>query len=144
MAIPKTTVADCKLIDLPQVANNMKGSLTYVYGRHHVPFDIARIYYLYDVPGGTERAGHAHKELHQILVAVSGSFDVLLDDGIIKKTINLNRPYYGLTILPFIWRKLINFSSGSVCLNLASLPFSEKDYIRDYDRFIELKSSNLK
>jgi len=135
----KTTVADCKLIDLPQVANNMIGKLTYVYGRRHVPFDIARVYYLYDVPGGAERAAHAHKELHQILVAVSGSFDVVLDDGLEKKSINLNRPYYGLLIPPYIWRTLVNFSSGSVCLTLASLPYYESDYIHDYNQLIKLR-----
>lgn len=135
------SIKDCKLIQLPRIIGERKGNLTYIYGQEHVPFKIKRIYYLYDVPGGAERAGHAHKELMQVLLSVSGSFDVVLDDGIFKKTINLNRPYYGLYIPPFIWRNLINFSSGSVCLNLASLPFSENDYIRNYNQFIKLKSS---
>ncbi|MFC2161151.1 FdtA/QdtA family cupin domain-containing protein [Acidobacteriota bacterium] len=139
MNILKTTVADCKLIDLPQVANNHIGRLTYVYGRHHVPFDVARVYYLYDVPGGAVRAAHAHKELHQILVAVSGSFDVQLDDGSEMKSISLNRPYYGILIPPYIWRTLVNFSSGSVCLTLASLPYDEADYIHDYNQLLKLK-----
>lgn len=139
MAILKTKVADCKLIDLPKVMNNMKGSLTYVYGHSQVPFDITRVYYLYDVPGGAERAGHAHKELHQILVAVSGSFDVQLDDGLEKNSISLNRPNYGLFILPGIWRTLVNFSSGSVCLTLASMPYDESDYIHDYNQFMKMK-----
>jgi len=141
MTSHNSTIKDCKLIQLPRIFGERKGTLTYIYGREHVPFEMKRIYYLYDVPGGAERAGHAHKELKQVILSVSGSFDVLLDDGISKKTINLNRPYYGLYIPPFIWRELINFSSGSVCLNLASLPFSENDYIRDYDQFIKLKSS---
>lgn len=136
-----TSINDCKFIQLPQIFGERNGNLTYVYSREHVPFEIKRIYYLYDVPGGAERAGHAHKELNQVLISVSGSFDVLLDDGIIKKTINLNRPYEGISIPPFIWRKLINFSSGSVCLNFASQLYSENDYIRDYDQFLKLKSS---
>jgi hypothetical protein len=140
----KSTVADCKLLHLPRVFGERKGTLTYIYGQEHVPFEIKRIYYLYDVPGGAERAGHAHKELQQLLLSVSGSFDVLLDDGILKKKISLNRPYSGLYIPPYIWRKLDNFSSGSVCLNLASLAFAESDYIRDYDQFIKFKSSLLK
>lgn len=117
------------------------GNLTYVYGQEQIPFDIKRIYYLYDVPGGAERAGHAHKELQQVLLSVSGSFDVLLDDGTSKKTVNLNRPHIGFYIPPFIWRELINFSSGSVCLTLASLPYSENDYIRDHHHFINVKST---
>ncbi|MFC2166809.1 FdtA/QdtA family cupin domain-containing protein [Acidobacteriota bacterium] len=144
MTALSTSINDCKLLHLPRVFGERKGNLTYLSGQEHVPFEINRVYYLYDVPGGAERAGHAHKELNQVLLSVSGSFDVLLDDGALKKTINLNRPYYGLFIPPFIWRKLINFSSGSVCLNFVSLVFSDHDYIRDYDQFIKLKSSHLK
>ncbi len=140
----KTTIEDCKVIHLPRIFGKRKGNLTYIYGREHVPFEIERVYYLYDVPGGAERAGHAHKELKQLLVSVSGSFDVRVDDGTFKKTISLNRPYDGLYIPSLIWRELDNFSSGSVCLNLVSLPFSESDYIRDYDLFIEFKTSQLK
>ncbi len=144
MAPHKASIKDCKLIQLPRVFGERKGNLTYIYSREHVPFDIKRIYYLYDVPGGAERAGHAHKELKQVLLSVSGSFDVLLDDGTLKKTISLNRPYCGLYISPFIWRELVNFSSGSVCLNLASLPYSENDYIRDYNQFIKIKTAPTK
>ena len=140
----KTTIKDCELFHLPRVFGERKGNLTYIYGQKHVPFEIKRIYYLYDVPGGAERAGHAHRELQQLLLSVSGSFDILLDDGIQKKKVSLNRPYSGLYIPPYIWRKLDNFSSGSVCLNLASLLFDESDYIRDYDQFIDIKSSQLK
>ncbi len=135
-----TSIEDCKLIQLPRIFGKRKGNLTYIYGREHVPFEIKRIYYLYDVPGGAERAGHAHKKLKQLLLSVSGSFDVLLDDGTAKKTISLNRPYNGLLIPPFIWRELVNFSSGSVCLNFVSLKYSENDYVRNYKQFIKLKT----
>ena len=144
MTLHNSLIKDCKLIQLPRIFGERKGNLTYIYSREHVPFAIKRIYYLYDVPGGAERAGHAHKELNQVILSVSGSFDVFLDDGTKKKTINLNRPYEGILIPPYIWRKLINFSSGSVCLNLASLKFSENDYIRDYGQFVKLKPSYLK
>jgi uncharacterized RmlC-like cupin family protein len=137
----KTSINECRFIQLPQVFGERQGNLTYIYEGEHVPFEIKRIYYLYDVPGGAERAGHAHKELEQIILSVSGSFDILLDDGMSQKTISLNRPYYALYIPPLIWRKLINFSSGSVCLNFVSLSFSESDYIRDYNQFINYKTS---
>ena len=104
-----------------------------------MPFAVKRCYYLYDVPGGEERGGHAHKELQQLIVAASGSFDVILDDGNIKRTISLNRPYYGLLVVPGIWRELNNFSSGSVCLVLASEVYKQEDYIRSYDEFLEWK-----
>lgn len=141
MAPHNTIITDCKLIHLPRVFGERKGNLTYIYGQKHVPFKISRIYYLYDVPGGKERAGHAHRKLQQLLLAVSGSFDVLLDDGILKKKVSLNRPYFGIYIPPFIWRELDNFSSGSVCLALASLPYTETDYIRDYKKFKTTKKS---
>lgn len=144
MADSKTTLEDCHLVDLPQVTGNRLGSLTYIYSSQHVPFAIERLYYLYDVPGGAERAGHAHRELRQLLLSASGSFDVLLDDGLNSRVINLNRPYYGLYIPPLIWRRLINFSSGSVCLALVSLAFDENDYIHDYKSFVNLKMSGLK
>ena len=105
-----------------------------------IPFKIKRVYYLYDVPGGEERGGHAHKNLFQLIVAASGSFDVVLDDGFEKKTIQLNRPYNGLIIVPGIWRELSNFSSGSICLVLASEVYKIKDYIRDYSLFKDLKN----
>lgn len=124
----------CKLIDLPRI-NDPRGNLTFVEGSRHVPFDIKRVYYLYDVPGGAERGGHAHKELQQLIIAMSGSFDVVVDDGTNRRRHHLNRPYYGLYLSSMIWRELDNFSSGSVCLVLASLPFDEADYFRDYGIF---------
>lgn len=127
----------CRLIELPRI-NDPRGNLTFVEGNRHVPFDIRRVYYLYDVPGGAERGGHAHKELHQLIIAMSGSFDVVLDDGKERRRHHLNRSYYGLYIPPMVWRELDNFSSGSVCLVLASLPFDESDYYRDYEVFRRL------
>ena len=128
-----------KMIDLPKITDQ-RGNLTFVEGGRHIPFDIKRVYYLYDVPGGESRGGHAHKELKQFIVAVSGSFDVKLDDGFQKRTYTINRPYEGLLVVPGIWRELDNFSSGSVCLVLASTEYSAEDYIREYDKFIEYKN----
>lgn len=127
---------DCSVIGLPKVADT-RGNLSFVEGRGHTPFDIKRVYYLYDVPGGASRGGHGHKNLYQLMIAISGSFDVLLDDGNDRKTYTLNRPYEGLLICPMIWRELNNFSSGSVCLVMASEKYDEEDYYRDYDSFIE-------
>jgi dTDP-4-dehydrorhamnose 3,5-epimerase-like enzyme len=127
---------DCKLIDLPKIAEP-RGNLTFIEGGRHVPFDIKRVYYLYDVPGGAERGGHAHKDLHQLIVAMSGSFDIVLDDGRQKKRIHLNRSYYGLYVCPMIWREMDNFSSGAVCLVLASNLYDESDYYRDYSDFLK-------
>jgi glyoxylate utilization-related uncharacterized protein len=110
--------------------------LTYVEGGRQIPFNIRRVYYLYDVPGGSERGGHAHKDLHQFMIAMSGSFDIVLDDGFDRKRIHLNRSYVGLYIPPMTWRELDNFSSGSVCMVLASEHFSEVDYLRDYSEFM--------
>jgi dTDP-4-dehydrorhamnose 3,5-epimerase-like enzyme len=126
---------DCKLINLPKISDP-RGNLTFVEGSNHIPFDIRRVYYLYDVPGGAERGGHAHKELHQLIIAMSGSFDVVLDDGNEKRRIHLNRSYNGLYVCPMIWRELDNFSSGSVCMVLASNIYEESDYYRDYDEFV--------
>ncbi len=125
----------CRIIDLPKIADP-RGNLTFIEGERHVPFDIKRVYYLYDVPGGAERGGHAHRELHQLIVAMSGSFDVLLDDGAERKRFHLNRSYYGLYVCPMIWRELDNFSSGSVCMVLASNLYDEADYYRYYHEFV--------
>jgi hypothetical protein len=128
-------LTDCRIIELPKISDP-RGNLTFVEGGNHVPFDIKRVYYLYDVPGGADRGGHSHKELHQFMIAMSGSFDVVLDDGYRKQRKHLNRSYYGLYIPPMIWRNLDNFSSGSVCLVLASEPFQEADYFRDYQTYL--------
>jgi hypothetical protein len=124
----------CRLLDLPKVAD-ARGNLTFVESGAHVPFEIRRVYYLYDVPGGAERGGHSHKQLHQLLIALSGSFDVVLDDGRQRVRQHLNRSYTGLYIPPMIWREIDNFSGGSVCLVLASERFDETDYYRNYDEY---------
>lgn len=129
-----TSINDCILVDLPKI-NDPRGNLTFVEGSVHIPFDIQRVFYLYDVPGGSTRAGHALKECHQFLVAMSGSFDVTLDDGNEKKKVHLSRSYSGLYIPPTIWRDMDNFSSCSVCMVLASRKYSESDYYRDYHTF---------
>lgn len=133
-----TTVDDCKLIDLPRMYDP-RGSLTAVYGKVHVPFDIVRIYHVYDVPGGQARGGHAHHHLQQLIVSVMGAFDVVLDDGCRKKTVRLERAYYGLYVPRLIWRDLVNFCSGGICLVLASLPYDANEYIRDYEEYMECK-----
>lgn len=125
----------CKILQLPKISDP-RGNLTFVEAGVHVPFEIRRVYYLYDVPGGADRGGHAHKGLHQLLIAMSGSFDVVLDDGHCRRRHNLNRSYYGLYIAPMVWRELDNFSSGSVCLVLASAPYDEADYYRDYAAYV--------
>ncbi|WP_339862182.1 FdtA/QdtA family cupin domain-containing protein [Thalassospira alkalitolerans] len=130
------SLAKCKIIDLPKISNT-QGNLTFIEGGNHIPFDIQRVYYLYDVPGGATRGGHAHKNLHQLIIAMSGSFDIVLDDGREKQRYHLNRSYQGLYICPMIWRELDNFSSGSVCMVLASNLFDEDDYHRDYQTFLQ-------
>ena len=127
-------ISDAKLISLPKISDH-RGNLTFIEENRHIPFPIRRVYYLYDVPGGETRGGHAHKELRQFIIALSGSFDVLLDDGKDRKIFTLNRSYYGLYIPQMIWRELENFSSGAVCLTLASLLYDESDYYRDYEEF---------
>ena len=129
------TIENCKLFDLPKI-HDPRGNLTFVEGGEHIPFSIERVYYLYDVPGGSERGGHAHKALNQLIIAMSGSFDVLLDDGRDKKRFHLNRSYQALYVCPMMWRILDNFSSGSVCLVLASNKYDEDDYYRDYDEYL--------
>jgi len=131
------SLSDCRIIDLPKIAD-IRGNLTFIESGRHIPFDIRRTYYLYDVPGGSSRAAHAHRELHQLMIAMAGSFDVTLDDGHEKKTFHLNRSYYGLYIPSMIWRDLDNFSSGSVCMVLASDFYEEAEYIRDYREFKDL------
>jgi dTDP-4-dehydrorhamnose 3,5-epimerase-like enzyme len=130
----------CRIIELPKIPD-ARGNLTFIESSRHIPFDIARVFYLYDVPGGTTRAGHAHKRLQQVIVAMSGSFDVELDDGTNQRTFHLNRSYYGLYIPPLVWRELTNFSSGSVCVVFASEPYSEDDYFRDRGEFVAAVSS---
>lgn len=125
----------CQIFDLPRI-NDPRGNLTFVEARRHIPFDILRVYYLYDVPGGSERGGHAHKALHQLIIAMSGSFDIHLDDGYSKKTVHMNRSYYGLYVCPMIWRDIDNFSSGAVCMALVSDYYDALDYYRDYNQFL--------
>lgn len=134
---------DCRLIELPKIADP-RGNLTFVEGGNHIPFDIKRVYYLYDVPGGSDRGAHAHKTLHQFVVAMSGSFDIVLDDGDRQRRFHLNRSYYGLYICPMMWRTLDNFSSGGVCMVLASAPYREDDYIRAHDEFLERVRHNAR
>jgi hypothetical protein len=132
------SIADCKIIDLPKISNP-QGNLTFVEGGNHIPFEIKRVYYLYDVPGGAERGGHAHKQLQQLIIAMSGSFDIVIDDGRDKVRYHLNRSYNGLYVCPMIWRELDNFSSGSVCMVLASNRYDEGDYYRDYAEFMRAR-----
>lgn len=129
------SIAECQVLDLPKV-HDPRGNLTFVESGRQIPFDIRRVYYLYDVPGGSERGGHAHLALHQLIIAMSGSFDIVLDDGFDKKRVHLNRSYMGLYLPPMTWRELDNFSSGSVCMVLASEVYDEADYLRDYSDFM--------
>jgi len=130
------SLSQCKIIELPKITDN-RGNLTFVEQNKHIPFEIKRVYYLYDVPGGESRGGHAHKKLQQFIIALSGTFDVILDDGNGRGTFTMNRAFSGLYIVPGIWRELNNFSSGSVCLVLASDLYDRKDYIYDYEQFIK-------
>jgi len=136
-------LSKCKIINLPKITDR-KGNLTFIEENRHIPFEIKRVYYLYDVPGGETRGGHAHKRLQQFIIAASGSFDVIFDDGFERKRFHLNRSYYGLYVAPMIWRVLNNFSSGSVCLVLASDFYDEDDYIRDYETFKKMAKGNEK
>ena len=134
---PGGRLAACKVLTLPRI-HDPRGNLTFIESGRQVPFEVARVYYLYDVPGGAERGGHGHRNLHQAIIAVSGSFDVILDDGVIRKKFRMSRGYRALYIAPMVWRELRNFTSGSVCLALASAPYDEADYIRDYAEFVRL------
>jgi hypothetical protein len=136
--IRKSTVYDCSVIEIDKHHHN-KGNISVIENNNTIPFEIKRTYYLYDVPGGESRGGHAHRELQQLIIAASGSFSVTINDGHVKRTFLLNRPYQGLLIVPGIWRELDDFSSGSVCLVLASHKYDEADYIRDYEEFIKYK-----
>lgn len=129
------SVFDCQLIQLPKIADR-RGNITPIEGAITLPFDIKRVFYTYDIPGGEARGAHAHKACHQLIVAASGAFDVILDDGEQRRVVSLNRPYYGLHIPPGIWASEANFSSGSICLVLASETYQEEDYIRDYQKFL--------
>lgn len=132
----KTSVFDCAILELPRI-NNRSGNITAIQNNVEIPFEIKRLFYLYDIPGGESRGAHAHKECHQFLVAASGSFEVQLDDGRVKKTVMLNQPFRGLHIPPGVWASEVNFSSGSICLVMASHKYDEQDYLRDYKEFLE-------
>lgn len=136
----RSTVYDCTVIELDRHHSDRKGNISVVENGRDVPFNVKRAYYLYDVPGGESRGGHAHKELRQLIIAASGSFTVTLDDGHVKRTFTLNRPYQGLYVVPGIWRTLDDFSSGAVCMVLASEKYDASDYIRDYQEFLEYKN----
>ena len=136
----KKTVFDCAIIELPRIQNR-SGNITAIENNIEIPFDAKRIFYLYDIPGGESRGAHAHKDCHQFLVAASGSFEVQLDDGKVKKTVMLNQPYRGLHIQPGIWASEVNFSSGAICLVIASHKYNESDYIRDYTEFLKFKEN---
>jgi dTDP-4-dehydrorhamnose 3,5-epimerase-like enzyme len=138
-----TTIHDCSIITLPKIGEDMRGNLSFVEAGRHVPFTIERAYYLYDVPGGVERGGHAHKDLQQLIVALSGSFQVVLNDGRDRKSITLDRPHYGLYIPTMIWRELINFSSGAVLFVMASNFYTEDDYYREYEEFVAAKYASF-
>ena len=133
----RVTVNDCAMLSLPRI-DDPRGKLTFIEGGRHLPFDIRRVFYLYDVPTEESRGAHAHRNLHQVLICLSGSFDVALDDGSSKRTVHLNRPWQGLHVPPMIWAAEVNFDPGSVCLVLASDRYDEADYIREYDQYLAL------
>ena len=144
LSMHNSSVYDCTIIELDKHHSDRKGNISVVENRKDIPFDVKRTYYLYDVPGGESRGGHAHKELSQLIIAASGSFTVTLDDGRVKRSFTLNRPYQGLYVVPGIWRTLDDFSSGAVCLVLASHGYDAADYIREYEEFIRYKNGNSK
>ena len=131
-------IHSCNVVELTKV-HNPAGNITIIQNGDHQPFNIRRVYYLYDVPSGSERGGHSHRELYQLIVAAAGAFDVILDDGRNKKIVSLNNPNFGLLVVPGIWREIVNFSSGAICLVLASEKYNAEEYIRDYDEFKKIK-----
>ena len=137
------TVYDCSIIEMPRI-EDVAGNITPIQGLENLPFEVKRVFYLYDIPGGEARGAHTHKECHQFLIAASGSFEVVVDDGRNKRTVTLNRPYFGLHVPPGIWASEQGFSSGSICLVLASHPYEESDYIRDYSKFLEYKNECIR
>ena len=139
----KYSVFDCSIVELDRHHSDRKGNLSIVENGVTVPFNVKRVYYIYDVPGGESRGAHAHRELEQLIVAVSGSFTVTLDDGIHKRSVFLNRPYQGLYVKPGMWRDLADFSSGAVAMVLASEVYNAEDYIRDYDEFLKYKNNSI-
>jgi hypothetical protein len=136
------TINNCSIINLRKIENS-KGNLSPVENGIDIPFDVQRVYYLYDVPGGETRGGHAHKDLQQLIIAVAGSFDVILDDGFERKIVKMNRSNYGLYVPRMIWREIVNFSTGSICLVLASLPYSDEEYIREFGEFLHIKKCSV-
>ena len=135
------TIDDCRLLDFPRITSG-RGSITPIEAMKHVPFPLARLFYIYDVPGGASRGGHAHRDIEQVIVSVMSSFDVVLDDGQNRRTVTLNRAYYGLYIPRMVWSELVNFSSGAVCLVLASDLYAEGDYFRRYDDFLQARKES--
>jgi dTDP-4-dehydrorhamnose 3,5-epimerase-like enzyme len=136
-------VGGCRILQLPKIAD-VRGNLSFVEGERHIPFPIRRVYWIYDVPGGESRGGHAYRKLEEFIIAASGSFDVVVDDGRDRQVMQLNRSYFGLYVPPMIWRGIENFSSNSVTLILGSLPYSEEDYLRDYEAFVRASHAGLK
>lgn len=138
----KPILKHCRILDLPKIEDT-RGNLTFLEANRHFPFDIERVYYTYDIPSGVERGGHAHKALHELIISVSGSFDVIIRDGVDTRVEHLNRPNQGLYVCPMVWRELANFSSGSVCLVLASARYEEADYFRNFDEFLAARREGL-
>ena len=139
----KTTIHDCRLIELPRIYDR-RGSLTYIYNSEHIPFDIQRTFFTYDVPGGEDRGAHAHQETEQFLISAMGAFEVRINDGLKQDVIRLERAYYGLYIPTLIWAEQIRFSSGGICLAMASSPYKEEEYVRDYQEFLKIKNWSSK
>lgn len=137
-----TTISDIRIIELPRI-EDPRGNLSFIESENHIPFEIARTYWIYDVPGGQSRGGHGYKKLHEFIVAISGSFDLVVDDGKLKQRFQLNRSYYGIYVPNGIWRGLENFSTNSLCMILSSDEYNADDYLRDYDEFLKLKTDGI-